>query len=184
MIDHVNGRAVASSSSVLFYYFDSSDGRPQGPYEILSYLLRQLLQQMGEIPENLADAYEKQIKLRRDEVQSSIEAIIHARDQNDVYLFLDGLDECEDATTRTWVMSFLLSLCTYPCVRLAVTCRPFYEDIRSAFHQYPQIEILAHRDDLRKYIEARLEGKWHSERLDKHLQNRIVNKIIEKSNGL
>lgn len=100
------------------------------------------------------------------------------------YFILDGLDECDLLQHRKTLLETLHYLAQLPQTRLLVTSRPHIQDIAGSFHKIPQIAIVAHDEDLEKYISVRLGTSHDIDHLDEHLITRICVQIKKKANGM
>jgi hypothetical protein len=181
VIDHLEAK---NGSHVLFHYFDASEVHPPRRHEIVAALLRQLFQGSMKLPVAVGEAFSKQSDLNLDDLQSLMKISLRECEKTAVYLVLDGLDECDDQPTRTWAISFLQELCELPHFRMISWCRKFYDDINSCFDSHAQINISASPEDLRRYINSRLDERWRVGKIEEAFKSRIVDTIVTKSNGL
>ena len=97
-----------------------------------------------------------------------------------VFIVIDALDECpKDNGTRLNLLKTLRSL--VGTVNLMVTSRDL-SSIAREFQGMKRLEIRAHDQDVRRYIEGRI-ARAPRQHL-KALQENIVNKIVENVRGM
>jgi hypothetical protein len=123
---------------------------------LLASLCAQLASQHEEVSTDLYDLYDTRIRIRERPTQIDIERLldIESRRFSSVYIFVDALDECtDDAGTRTTFMNALHDLPA--TVRVMITCRPHIlkHELDS---ENALIEIRAHDEDVRRYLEQRI----------------------------
>lgn len=102
-----------------------------------------------------------------------------------VFIVVDALDECsEDGGVRDLFLAHLRYL--LPNIRLLVTSRDI-TSLGQAFDDATRLEIRANDDDLRTYLQVRIEERAllrsHIKE-DPSLKDTIINTIIEKANGM
>lgn len=101
------------------------------------------------------------------------------RNFDQVFILIDALDECDEATSRKRFLLFLATLQQTPSIRLFVTSRPYPEDVRKAFEQSPQIMIEASDADLRKYLRRRIEDSGSADIIDQDFEQYLVETIAK-----
>jgi len=95
---------------------------------------------------------------------------------------VDALDECTDDATRTALLTTLKDL----PINLFVTSR-YSLTIEEKFDGVKRLDIRAHDDDVRRYVEKRI---FREDRLARHvkadpsLQDDIVNKVVDSAKGM
>ena len=95
---------------------------------------------------------------------------------------MDALDECTDDATRTALLTTLKDL----PINLFVTSR-YSLTIEEKFDGVKRLDIRAHDDDVRRYVEKRI---FREDRLARHvkadpsLQDDIVNKVVDSAKGM
>lgn len=102
-----------------------------------------------------------------------------------VFIVVDALDECsEDNGVRDLFLAQLRYL--LPNIRLLVTSRDI-TSLGHAFEDATRLEIRANEDDMRTYLQVRIEEqallRSHIKD-DPSLKDTIINTIINKANGM
>lgn len=103
-----------------------------------------------------------------------------------IFLVIDALDECREVDgTRNTLLTELENL--QRGLQLLVTSRPHISDIERVFRNSVNLEIRAQNEDVRKYLDGRLERevrlKNHIEQ-DPALRDEIIRAIIAKVDGM
>lgn len=101
-----------------------------------------------------------------------------------VHFILDGLDECDVSRHRKTILETLHGLAQLPQTRVLVTSRSHTQDISRSFHEIPQMNIMAHDEDLEKYMLAELDTSCGSDFLDEDMTTRICDQIKRRANGM
>jgi hypothetical protein len=148
----------------------------------VSSLLRQLAQSHPTISKTVDQFYSSH-KLRHPTLYEFKEALqIEIRSYSKVFVVVDALDECVDDETR---MVLLTALKDLP-VNLFVTSRYSLTTERK-FDGAERLDIRAHDNDVRRYVENRI---LCEDRLARHvkadpsLQDDIINKVVDSAKGM
>ena len=150
---------------------------------MVASLLRQVVSQKPVLPTSLLELYTKFGEQdRRPQIQDLELTLLHVcRDFDQVFIAIDALDECDEATSRKRFLLFLATLQQTPRIRLFVTSRPYPGDIRRAFEPAPQIGIEASDADLRKYLRRRIEDSGSADIIDEDFGQRLVETIAKSA---
>ena len=100
-----------------------------------------------------------------------------------VFIIVDALDECPEGTRKHFLTEVRRLL---PNVRLLITSR-YIRDIENEFKDAACLEIRASDEDIKSYLETRIEGQLPLARYTKvnhPLRNDILNTIVEKASGM
>lgn len=134
---------------------------------ILSILLKQLLQDLEDIPPELLSLYERHrdrnTSLTIDEISQALSAMIE--DHEEVFCIIDALDECNE-DLRWQLIERLETL--GPKLRVLIMSR-YLDSIAEELKVYERFEIRANKADLELFIE-------HQVRRNRNLRN-----VVEKS---
>jgi hypothetical protein len=148
----------------------------------VSSLLRQLVQSHPIISKTVDQFYSTH-KLGHPTLYEIEEALqIEIRRYSKVFVVVDALDECVDDETRTALLTTLKDL----PVNLFVTSRHALM-IEEKFDGIKRLDIRAHDDDVRRYVEKRI---FREDRLAKHvkadpsLRDDIINKVVDSTKGM
>src|SRR5205085_10842297 len=102
-----------------------------------------------------------------------------------VFIVIDALDECFEGDGSRW--SFLAEIQKlHPSIHLLVTSRHI-STIEHEFEKAACMEIHASDEDVRRYVEGRIEQERQLSRhvkADPALQETIINAIVEKAKGM
>lgn len=172
---------VGQNVAICFVYFDYQEQRSQTPENVVASLLRQVVSQKPVLPPSLLELYTKFGEQdRRPQIQDLELTLLHVcRNFDQVFIAIDALDECDEATSRKRFLLFLATLQQTPSLRLFVTSRPHPEDVRRAFESAPQIVIEASDADLRKYLRKRIEDSGSADIIDEDFEQRLVETIAK-----
>jgi hypothetical protein len=173
----------------VYVYFDYKDQKSQDLISLLSSLLAQLLRSRDQISQETKDIHDdlqrRGMSPSLDEYLLVLESQIKVFDK--VFIIVDALDECADDTRK----SFLKALHQLPRrAHILFTSRPVVS-IGKQIKAERQVNIVANKDDLRKYLEHRINTFDHLMHLvDKEVQkdssflDNILHTIVEKSQGM
>lgn len=101
----------------------------------------------------------------------------------DVYIVIDGLDEC--ATPRDNLLSLLLTLGSSPHMHIFISSR-FESDINAALLKKPRLAMEKEfvKLDIAKHIDCRLDYDDRLKTMTPDLKNEVRVKLLEKSDGM
>jgi hypothetical protein len=149
---------------------------------VVRHLLRQLLEKDDHLPEDVLSLYEKSTKAKSElTAKQWIDTFCKLVSSSaQVYILLDGFDECPD---RLGVNRFFRDL-KHTTAKCYVAARAPI-DLEVDFHGNSEIEVLASKADLETYIQLRLE---ENEDLDglltDSLRAEVVATLIGYANGV
>jgi len=161
-----------------FFYCDGNYAEKQDPRYIFGSLARQLL-----TPESQQFGHLKAIRKRGsppvDVVLATLEAITSSYTQ--VYIVLDGLDEC---LKRDELLEMFSKLGTYK-FNIFVTSRP-EKDIEKAFEGKPRLgfDQESVQYDIQTHIGWMLENNKKLKNIKAELKETIKSRLAEKSAGM
>jgi hypothetical protein len=143
---------------VAYIYCNFQQQGTQKIDDLMASLLKQLAQGQPSLPGSVKDLYD-QYKTRRtrpllDEILRVLESI--AKMYSRAFIIVDALDECQVSDdSRARFLSELFSLRTRHEVNIFATSRPIPQ-IVDQFNGSVQLEIRAHDEDVRKYLDSRI----------------------------
>lgn len=169
-------------SPVAYFYFDHQDQSTQKTPAVLCSILRQLLDQLPNLPSAVTPLFEKsdrhtQIPLH--ECERLLTDI--ACDVKCAYIVFDGLDESEHR--RSFLQSIQNVAKNRP-FRLLITSRPHIQDIVDIFQHYPNLPIEANREDLKTYLYQELDHGGIYDIADQEFVRRLVRKLVQGAEGM
>jgi len=180
LCDHAGGEHVA----VACFYFDFA-AQEQSSTGILGALLKQLVVGLGEVPREIAQAYEKQknfIGGRRPRHSDIVEMLQVASFQKPTFICLDALDECVPEHRVKLLDSLNQILQKVPSIRIFATGRPHirHEIGRSLHGRVTSLSISTKRDDIIRYLHTRLAQDTTPDAMDSSLEAGILKKIPDE----
>ena len=152
---------------------------------LISSLLKQLLQQLRPISSSILDLYrhhrDKTTRPSLSEYSRLLAAELHRFSK--VFVVIDALDECtEEGRVREQFLTEVLKL--IPSVSLLLTSRDI-PDMKRKFEVAARLDIQASDEDIRIYLESRIETELASFiKRDSTLRTDILTTIIEKAQGM
>ncbi|KAL9020272.1 MAG: hypothetical protein Q9185_002452 [Variospora sp. 1 TL-2023] len=160
---------VKSRIGITFVYFRYNE-TDQTIDNILSSLLKQLLQDSDEIPSDLISIFERHRDRNTsptiDEISQALSTVIDT--QKEVFCIIDALDECND--DLRWALIENLETLG-PKLRVLITSR-YLDSIAEELEDYQRFEIRANKADIELFIDYQVR------------RNRNLRKIVEKSPSL
>jgi len=169
---------------VAFFYFDYQEQSEQSPSTVLCSILRQLLENLDQIPELVASVYQclhSRGKLPLYESKRLLTATV--KELGRAFIVIDGLDEC-DIKHRPSLLEMLQHLSQVQNLGLLVTSRPHVEDITEVFHRWPRLEVAAHEEDIRTYLTQELDRRQLDSSVDAAFISRLVHKLTGEADGM
>lgn len=154
---------------ITFIYFKYNE-TDQTFDNILSSLLKQLLQDSEDIPPDILSLYERhrdrKTSPKIDEISQALSTMIQSHEE--VFCIIDALDECNE-DLRWELVDKLETL--GPKLRVLVTSR-YLDSIAEKLGVYQRFEIKANKADIELFIEHQIR------------RNRNLRKTVEKSPSL
>jgi Cdc6-like AAA superfamily ATPase len=185
IIDHL--QEIFEDKNVGIAYVFCHHQRESSLYSIFASILKQLVQSLPTIPEQLHKLYRcrhRRNKLRADDQEMFNMLLFICKMHAMVYIVIDGLDECSNsARNREDVILQLLRLQHEGKINLLVTSTEIPE-ITGLFQSFPSVEILASHSDITRYVIGRRRklASWVDR--DSDLQTLIVSEISNACGGM
>ena len=184
MIDSLCDRAGKEDIAVAGLYCDFLSQQDQTVSNIMGAVLKQLVGR-GDIPSYLREAFQKAKKEfggRRPQLEDLMEmlrTLIASLPR--VFICIDALDECLPKCLPD-ILGCLRDISQEsPSTRIFFTGRPHVrEDIQRYFAMVAVIPISPNKDDIRNYLEMRIDGDAEPEAMSNDLRADIVRVILEK----
>ncbi|KAJ1710162.1 nucleoside phosphorylase domain-containing protein [Aspergillus flavus] len=171
-------------TAVTFLYCDYKMPDQQDVPQLLSSMLKQLLQQTPVIPVEVKSLYERQsildISMGLQEVKDAILWTLQGYDRT--YLVVDALDECAE-DVQVDLVSCIRELQESRQVKALITSR----DIRRIVRQFEDDTILsihAHAEDVQKYVEGNMARLPAFIASDIDLQEMVKTQIVQRTEGM
>ncbi|EGO00481.1 hypothetical protein SERLA73DRAFT_160331 [Serpula lacrymans var. lacrymans S7.3] len=187
IIDHLRRNEV-DGVAVAYLYCNYKDQALQTVYNLVAYLLKQLVQDFPTTSERVTKHYERHLaqnyRPTLHDVHSTL--ITEIQQFSQVFIIIDALDEIpEDGDIRSELLHRLQSLGG----SLLVTSRD-NASIAAALRDAQLMDISAHEGDIREYIEGCIHSGTRLTRLDRLLaedpvlREEIFRRIIEVARGM
>lgn len=181
VIDELETLHARSDLGLAYIYIDYKDQTQQTPLNIAACFLKQLVQRVHHTAPELRSIYRKFCG-RGSSLQLSdiieLLTLISLR-FSCTFVILDALDEFNDHD-RPSLLSLIHDL-SKTQIRIFSTCRPHLRDIRQFFKSTPQIRIVADRDDLKNFMDIKLNERFTQ---STPLKTRIVEKLSSSAQGV
>ena len=183
MIDNLCDRAGDEDIAVAGLYCDFLSQQEQTINNIMGAVLKQLVGR-GDIPSYLREAFQKAKKEfggrgpQLADLMGMLRTTIASLPR--VFICIDALDECLPRFLPELLESLRDIVRGSPATRIFFTGRPHVkEEIQRYFTKAIVITISPNRDDIRNYLEMRLERDAEPEAMNNDLRVDIVRVILE-----
>ena len=184
MIDSLCDQAKKEDIAVAGLYYDFPAQQEQTITNMMGAILKQLVGR-GDIPDSIRKAFQEAKKeiggrgLRLVDLVGMLKTAIASLHQ--VFICFDALDECLPKHLPELLKSLRDIIRESPTTRIFLTGRPHVkEDIQRYFTKVAVIPISSNTDDIRNYLEMRLDGDTDPEAMSADLRADIVRIILEK----
>jgi len=184
VIDSLCDRAQGDNIAVAGLYCDFLSQQEQTTTNIMGAILKQLVSREG-IPNHLREAFRKGKKEfggrapRLADLMGMLKIVIASLPQ--VFICFDALDECLPKHLPELLGSLRDITRESPRTRIFLTGRPHVrEDVQRYFPNAVVILISPNPDDIRNYVEMRLDRDSEPEAMSNDLRVDIVRVILEK----
>jgi len=185
VIDSLCERAGGQNVAVACFYFDFAVQQEQSSTGVLGALLKQLAVGLGELPEEMAQAYEAQksfIGGRRLQHTDTVKMLQTVTSKKRTFICIDALDECVPEHRVKLLNSLNKILQRSPGTRIFVTGRPHIrpEIGKRLAGRVISLPISTKRDDIIRYLYSRLEDDITPDAMSSSLEAEILKKIPEE----
>ena len=184
MIDRLCDQAGGGGIAIVGLYCDILSQQGQSTTSMLGAILKQLVSR-GEIPEHIWKAFQKAKKefggrgLRLPDIVEIMKKVIVGLSR--VFICIDALDESTPKHRRDLLESLREIVRVSANTRLFLTGRPHVgNEIRRCFCKVVRIPVSPRRDDIKSYLEMRLDSDTDPDVMDDELRADIMRVIPEK----
>jgi NACHT domain len=183
-IDHISKIFQDHDIGIAYIFCDFKDRANQTVVNLLGSILAQLLRKKVVIPSNIANLFARHLGLRTRPVADDIDELLHTEvnRHSSAYLIIDALDECDDAI-RWLFVDRLRELQKFTNINLLVTSRHIPR-VANEFGTATQLEIRAHEEDVRKYLQGQIFRLANCVQRNTSLQDFIINEIAKIVDGM
>ena len=181
MIDRLCDQAREGDLAVAWLYCDYKVQQQQTLINIMGAILKRLVGR--EIPEDIRKAFEEGRRPVLADLMGMLRIAIAKLPQ--VFICIDALDECLPKDLPQLLESLRDIVRESPGTRIFLTGRPHVsEAIQKYFTRVVVIPIRPNEDDMRKYLEMRLDRDEVPEAMDNSLRAEIVGVILDKMSNM
>jgi hypothetical protein len=168
-------------AAIAYVYFDYKDRR-QTASNVVAWLLKQVLEQFCDIPKELVDLYkERGLETPRLDFRTTLRIFCNGSFPGPAYIIMDAFDECA-VGERKYILEFILHIIkTENRIRILLTSRPHVQALQCLKPIESSLEITAHEDDVRTYVETRLDDEHE---LAEVLRAEILKKLSAGAQGM
>ena len=186
MVDHLKRTYTDAKVGIAFLYCSYKDP-DQTPENLIASLLRQFVQRLPSLPEEIRNMYKQ---YNKEQTRPSLAEYLHllhkvARMFSQAFLLVDALDECkEEDGARERLLAALRQLSG--SFRLVVTSR-WIPAIESELSEALKLEIRADNEDVARYVSSRVATTPRLMRhvvADPNLESIISRKIADNCHGM
>ena len=186
IIDQLNDDIAAHERALTYFYFNYADAHAQSATKVVETLLHQLVgEESDSIPTALAQLYKKHAQSNRPtfaDLEETLKQVIAERSL--VYIVFDALDECDASQHRKEFLRLLGTLQQCSNARIAVTSRPYPQDIKKALSQCPTLKIQADDQDLRYFVRTRLHEAGIEDLFDDKFESEVADFLVQSADGI
>ena len=182
VMDRLGDRAGSQGVTVAGFYFDYAAQKEQSPTNMLGAVLKQVVSGLGEMPEEVARAYEVQKQViggRGPQLADIVKMLQNTVSIKRTFICIDALDECVTGYRVKILASLGQILRSSPGTRIFVTGRPHIEAEvgKRLSGRGTVIRITPQRHDILSYLHRRLEEDPMPDAMDSNLEADILEKI-------
>ena len=182
MIDRLCDQAREDDLVVAWLYCDYTAQQEQTVIHIMGAILKQLVGRR-EIPKDIREAFQEGRRPLLPDLVRMLRIAIASLPQ--VFICIDGLDECLPRNHPELLESLRDIVQESSKSRIFLTGRPHVtETIQRYFTKVIVILISPNQDDIRYYVETRLDRDDQPEAMNKDLRADIVKMILDKMSDM
>ena len=182
MIDSLCDQAKGNGLGVAWVYCDYLAQPEQTVINIMGAILKQLVGK-GEIPKAIQEAFQEGRRLLLPDLVQMLRITIASLPR--VFICIDALDEYLSKDLPELLESLRDIIRESPKTRIFLTGRPHVkETVERYFTQAVAIPISPNRDDIRNYVEAKLDRDDQPAAMNKDLRADIIKMILDKMSDM
>lgn len=151
---HENNASIA----IAYLYCNFRREHEQKLEDLLSTLLKQLVQEQPDIPDSVKSLYERHKDKRTRPSAEEIQVVLQTLSAkfSRTFIIIDALDECQISSgCRQKFLSILFDIQAKCSANLFATARPI-SSIEEAFKGHESLEIRASEEDVRRYLDGHM----------------------------
>lgn len=186
MIDYFQYLAKTLKYGVAYIYFNHNEEDQQTPLHVLGSLVKQLASSMPQLPGEVEELYDTIQKSRRTPTPEELYSILVVtfKSFDRIFLIFDALDEYKPEQRGELLP--LMHKMGKDGASIFLTSREYPEDIQHSLSGVPKIKISATADDIRHYIQEKVQKNPRAKRLVElaSCEDRIISKLTECAEGM
>jgi len=176
-IDTLCNQARKEDIVVAWLYCDYNSQKDQTVINIMGTVLKRLVGKR--IPDDIHKGFEEGRRPLLPDLMRMLKIAISSLPQ--VFIFIDALDECLPKDIPELLGSLKDIIRESPRTRIFLTGRPHVDEVVRRYFTTPvTIPIIPNQDDIRNYLEMRLNKDDQPEVMNDDLRAEIVTTILEK----
>ena len=187
VIDRLCDQAKEEDLAVAWLYCDYNIQQEQTIVNTIGAIVKQLVSRAG-ISKDIRDEFKEAKKVggRRPLLVDLMRMLrIAIAKLPRVFICVDALDECPQKDLPKLLESLRDIVRESPGTRIFLTGRPHVGGaIQNSFTKVIAIPIIPNEDDIRNYVEMRLDRDDTPEAMDDHLRGEIVRIIVDKMSNM
>lgn len=187
MVEELHTRFQNNSSiGIAYLYCNFKQQHEQKLEDLLSSLLKQLVQKQSSIPDSMKALYNQHKDKRTRASIGEISNVLHSvtATYSRAFIIIDALDECQTTDgCRTRFLSEIFSLRAKTGANLFATSRDVPE-IAVEFKGSVSLKIRASEEDVRTYLDHHMSPRRAFLRENPHLQEEIKGGIVKAVKGM
>ena len=181
VIDTLCDQARGQNIAVACFYVGLAAQEERSSTSMLGALLKQLVVGLKEVPGEIVEAYEEQknfIGGRRPQHTDIVKMLQTASSKKRTFICIDALDECDRAKVLDSLSEILHES---PTTKIFVTGRPHIrpEIARRLTGRAASLSLSTKRDDIIRYLCARLKDDTAPDAMNSSLETEILGKVPE-----
>ena len=155
VIDRLCDWAKGQNATVAYFYFDFADQKEQSPTNILSSLLKQVVDGLKNVPTKIFQAFRAQKKAIGGEIVRILQDISSLQQ---IFICIDALDECMAEYRATLLHSLRQILHKSPNTRIFLAGRlHIWDEVEKHFAgKVVALPITPTKDDFVRFLRAKL----------------------------
>ena len=182
VIDKLGDRTRGQGVTVAGFYFDYATKKEQSPTNMLGAVLKQVVSGLGDVPEEIARAYEDQKRViggRGPQLADIVKMLQNTTSIKPTFICIDALDECMTGYRVKILDSLNQVIQSSPGTRMFVTGRLHIEAEagKRLSGRGTAIRITPQSHDIISYLRRRLEEDIRPDAMDGNLKADILKKI-------
>ena len=182
VIDRLRDQARGGDLAVAWLYCDYLAQQEQTIINIMRAILRQLVGER-EIPKDIREAFQEGRRPLLPDLMRMLRVVIASLPR--AFICIDGVDECLPKYLPEILESLRDIIRESPSTRIFLTGRPHVkETIKRYFAKAVEIPISPNTDDIKNYVEMRLDKDDVPEAMDRDLRADIVKMILDKMSDM